>query len=133
IYRAKGLPREDADRLARQLTENPEVALDTLVREELGLDPSDLGSPVGAAASSFGAFALGAAIPVLPYFFGGTSLIVMISIVLSALALFGVGALLSIFTGRSVLFSGGRQLVIGAVAAMLTFAVGTVIGVSTDI
>src|SRR5690606_15398835 len=90
IYRAKGLPREDADRLARQLTENPEVALDTLVREELGLDPSDLGSPVGAAASSFGAFALGAAIPVLPYFFGGTSLIVMISIVLSALALFGV-------------------------------------------
>jgi len=133
IYRAKGLPKADADRLAQQLTENPGVALDTLVREELGLDPNELGSPEGAAASSFAAFAAGAILPVLPYFFGGTTLIVAISIAVSALALFGVGALLSVFTGRSVLFSGGRQLAIGAVAATITFALGTLIGVSTGI
>jgi VIT1/CCC1 family predicted Fe2+/Mn2+ transporter len=133
IYRAKGLPKADADRLARQLTENPEVALDTLVREELGLDPRELGSPVAAAGSSFAAFAVGAVIPVLPYFFGASAAIVAISIVLSGLALFGVGALLSLFTGRSVAFSGGRQLAIGAVAATLTFGLGTLIGVSTGI
>lgn len=133
IYRAKGLPRADADRLARQLTENPEVALDTLVREELGLDPGELGSPVGAATSSFGAFAIGAILPVLPYFFGGSALIVGVSILVSAIALFSVGALLSIFTGRGVLFSGGRQLAIGAVAATITFALGSLIGVSTGI
>src|SRR5690606_19187770 len=112
IYRAKGLPKADADRLARQLTENPDVALDALVREELGLDPGDLGSPVGAAVSSFAAFAAGAFVPVLPYFFGASAALVAVSILISALALFGVGALLSVFTGRSVLFSGGRQLAI---------------------
>ena len=133
LYRAKGLPKADADRLARQLTENPEVALDTLVREELGLDPSELGSPIGAASSSFGAFAFGAILPVLPYFFGGTTLIVAISIAISGFALFGVGALISVFTGRGLLFSGGRQLAIGAAAATLTFALGSVIGVSTGI
>ena len=133
IYRAKGLPKADADRLAQQLTENPEVALDTLVREELGLDPSELGSPMGAATSSFGAFAIGAIVPVLPYFLGASAVLVAVSILLSGLALFGVGALLSVFTGRSVLFSGGRQLAIGAVAAAVTFALGSVIGVSTGI
>ena len=133
IYRAKGLPKSDADRLARQLTENPDVALDTLVREELGLDPAELGSPMGAATSSFGAFAAGAIVPVLPYFFGASTGLVALSILLSGLALFGVGALLSLFTGRSVLFSGGRQLAIGVVAATLTFALGTLIGVSTGI
>ena len=133
IYRAKGIPRDDADRLARQLTSNPEIALDALVREELGLDPSELGSPINAAASSFAAFGLGAVLPVVPYFFGGTTLIVALSIALSGVALFGVGALLSLFTGRSVLFSGGRQLLIGAAAATLTFALGSIIGVSTGI
>jgi VIT1/CCC1 family predicted Fe2+/Mn2+ transporter len=133
LYRAKGLPRADADRLARQLTENPEVALDTLVREELGLDQNELGSPNGAATSSFAAFAIGAILPVLPYFFGGSTLIVAISIALSGLALFAVGAMLSVFTGRGVLFSGGRQLAIGAAAAAVTFALGSLIGVSTGI
>jgi VIT1/CCC1 family predicted Fe2+/Mn2+ transporter len=133
IYRAKGLPKADADRLARQLTEDPDVALDTLVREELGLDPAELGSPANAAASSFAAFAAGAIVPVLPYFFGASAAIVAISILLSAVALFAVGALLSVFTGRSVLFSGGRQLAIGAAAATVTFALGSLIGVSTGI
>lgn len=130
IYRAKGLPSAEAERLARRLTEDPAVALDTLVREELGLDPGDLGSPIGAAASSFLAFALGAVVPVLPYFFGAGTMHVVVSLLLSGFALFGVGAALSLFTGRGVLFSGGRQLAIGAAAATLTFALGNLIGVS---
>jgi VIT1/CCC1 family predicted Fe2+/Mn2+ transporter len=129
IYRAKGLPKADADRLAHQLTENPDVALDTLVREELGLDPGELGSPTGAATSSFAAFAVGAIIPALPYFFSASTAMVALSIVLSGVALFSVGAILSVFTGRSVLFSGARQLAIGAAAAAVTFGLGSLIGV----
>ena len=133
IYRAKGLSLADAERLARQLTADPKVALDTLVREELGLDPSELGSPWGAAISSFLAFGLGALIPVLPFFFGATTTLVMISLLLSAVALFTVGAVLSLFTGRGVMFSGGRQLAIGAAAALVTFGLGRLIGVSTGV
>jgi VIT1/CCC1 family predicted Fe2+/Mn2+ transporter len=133
IYRAKGLPRTESERIARQLTEDPAVALDALIREELGLDPSELGSPSGAAISSFIAFALGALVPVVPFFFGADTVHLVASLVLSGLALFGVGALISLFTGRSTLFSGSRQLLIGAVAAAITFGVGKVIGVSTGI
>ncbi|MPZ50021.1 MAG: rubrerythrin family protein [Dehalococcoidia bacterium] len=133
IYRAKGLPKIEAERLARRLSEDPEVALDSLVREELGLDPRDLGSPYGAAIGSFVAFALGALIPVLPYLFGAATWNVGLSLILSGLALFSVGALVSVFTGRSVLFSGGRQLAIGAVAAVITFALGKAIGVSAGL
>jgi VIT1/CCC1 family predicted Fe2+/Mn2+ transporter len=133
IYRAKGLSATDAAHLAQQLTENPEVALDTLVREELGLDPKELGSPIGAAVGSFLAFGTGAVLPVIPYFFGASTALVALSIALSGVALFTVGALLSIFTGKSVLFSGGRQLVIGGVAAAITFGLGSLIGVSTGV
>ncbi len=133
LYRAKGLSQFEAERLANRLTEDPDVALDTLIREELGLDPSDLGSPSGAAIGSFLAFAAGAILPVAPYFFGDTIGITALSIALSGAALFGVGALLSIFTGRSVLFSGGRQLAIGAVAATITFGLGSLIGVSAGV
>jgi VIT1/CCC1 family predicted Fe2+/Mn2+ transporter len=133
IYRAKGLPRLEAERIARELTQDPNVALDALVREELGLDPANLGSPTGAAVGSFIAFALGAVLPVLPYFFGGGSVQVAISLALSAVALFAVGAVLSLFTGRGMLFSGGRQLMIGAAAAVLTFGLGKLIGVSTGV
>jgi VIT1/CCC1 family predicted Fe2+/Mn2+ transporter len=133
IYRAKGLPLHEAESLARQLTADPRVALDTLLREELGLDPGELGSPVGAAVSSFLAFAVGALIPVVPFFFGASSELVVASMLLSAVALFTVGAVLSLFTGRGTLFSGARQLAIGAVAAAITFAVGKAIGVSTGV
>jgi VIT1/CCC1 family predicted Fe2+/Mn2+ transporter len=131
IYRAKGLPRIEAERIARRLSEDKEVALDTLVREELGLDPGELGSPIAAATGSFVAFALGALIPVLPYVLGLGDISVGVSLVLSAFALFAVGATLSIFTGRGALFSGARQLVIGAVAAAVTFALGSAVGVTT--
>jgi VIT1/CCC1 family predicted Fe2+/Mn2+ transporter len=133
IYRAKGLPRAEAERVARQLIEDPQIALDTLIREELGLDPSELGSPYGAAIGSFIAFALGALVPVLPYFFGASTALVALSLALSGLALFGVGGLISLFTGRSTLFSGARQLIIGAVAAAITFGLGSLIGVSTGV
>ncbi len=131
IYRAKGLSAVDAARLAGQLTKNPEVALDTLVREELGLDPKELGSPIGAAIGSFLAFASGAVLPVIPFFFGASTALIILSIVLAGIALFTVGAVLSLFTGKSVLFSGGRQLLIGGVAAAVTFGLGSLIGVST--
>ena len=133
IYRAKGLAKDEAQRLASRITEDPEVALATLVREELGLDPSELGSPWGAAIGSFFAFAIGAVLPVLPYFFGASTPLVALSLAISGLALFSVGALISLFTGRGVLFSGTRQLLIGAAAAAVTFGLGTLIGVSTDI
>lgn len=136
IYQAKGLAKEQAEAMAEQLMKDPEVALNTLVREELGLDPSELGSPWGAAIGSFVAFALGAVVPVIPFIFAPASEEVRAGIVgasagMSGLALFGVGAALALFTGRSPFLSGGRQLALGAAAAALTFAIGSVIGVST--
>ncbi len=134
IYQAKGLRKEEADITAARLMEDPEVALDTLVREELGLDPSQLGSPWGAAVGSFLAFAVGAFVPVIPFLFGEASTgYVVASAGLSAVALFAVGAGVSLFTGRSALYSGARQVVIGAGAATVTFIIGRIIGASIDL
>jgi VIT1/CCC1 family predicted Fe2+/Mn2+ transporter len=130
LYRAKGFRDDEAKAIAHRLFENPERALDQLIREELGLDPDELGSPFGAAGGSFVAFALGAAIPVIPYLILGGATAFTVSIVASLLALFGVGAGVSLLTGRGVLFSGARQVAIGAAAAVVTFGVGSVIGVS---
>jgi len=130
LYRAKGFPPDEAKAIAARLFENPERALDTLIREELGLDPSELGSPVGAAGGSFVAFALGAVVPVIPYLLGSGSAAFVVSIVLSLVALFMVGAAVSLLTGRGFLFSGARQVLIGAAAAVVTFAVGSLIGVA---
>jgi VIT1/CCC1 family predicted Fe2+/Mn2+ transporter len=134
IYQAKGLPKDEADRTAARLMENPEVALDTLVREELGLDPGELGSPWGASFWSFAAFAVGALVPVIPFLFGSAETpVVFISALLSAAALFAVGAGVSLFTGRSALYSGARQVALGAAAAAVTFIIGNIIGVSTEV
>ena len=133
IYRAKGVPATEAAQLASRIMENPDVALDTLAREELGLDPAQLGSPWGAAISSFLAFTVGAIIPVLAYFTGAGLVQFAVSAAMSGVALFAVGAGVSLFTGRSGLYSGGRQLVIGAAAAAVTFGIGTAIGVGTGI
>ncbi len=129
LYMAKGFTRDEAQRIAARMFENPKTALDTLVREELGLDPDELGSPMGAAVGSFVAFAVGAAIPVVPYLFGSGPAVFAVSIVASLAALFLVGAGVSLLTGRGLLFSGFRQVAIGAAAAGVTFAVGTLIGV----
>jgi VIT1/CCC1 family predicted Fe2+/Mn2+ transporter len=130
IYRAKGFREDEAKAIAHRLFENPEHALDQLIREELGLDPDELGSPFSAAFGSFVAFALGAFVPVLPYLIGGGVAAFVAAIVTSLIALFGVGAGVSLLTGRGVLFSGARQVAIGATAAIVTFAVGSAIGVS---
>ena len=130
IYKAKGLSGGEAERIAKQLVADPEHALDTLAREELGLNPDELGSPWGAAISSLLSFALGAAVPLLPFAFGAGARALPIAGLLSALALFAVGATLSLFTGRAALFSGARMLLLGSLAAAVTFAVGKLFGVS---
>lgn len=131
IYQAKGLPEPQARALAGRLMAEPATALDTLSREELGIDPRELGgSAVEAAVTSFVLFALGAAVPVLPFGFLAGRAAVVTSVAVSALALFLVGAGITLLTGRSVLFSGTRQLAIGLAAAGLTFAVGRLIGVN---
>jgi len=129
IYRAKGLPESEAEALSTRILSDPGVALETLAREELGLNPDELGSPWRVAASSFVSFAIGAVIPVIPFLFGSSWLEFAVSVALSGLALFGVGAGVSLFTGRSTLYSGGRQLAIGGVAAAITFWIGKAIGV----
>ena len=131
LYRSKGFREDEAKAIAHRLFEDPERALDQLIREELGLDPDELGSPLGAAGGSFVAFALGAFVPVVPYLLlGGGAAAFAASIVLSLGALFGVGAAVSLLTGRSAIFSGVRQVGIGAAAAIVTFGVGSLIGVS---
>jgi VIT1/CCC1 family predicted Fe2+/Mn2+ transporter len=134
IYRAKGVPAEEAAQLAGRLLENKSVALDTLAREELGLDPAELGSPWGAAIGSFVAFTIGAIIPVVAYCFGASGWVPFsVSAIMSSAALFLVGVGVSLFTGKSALYSGARQLGIGALAAAITFAIGTAIGAGTGI
>jgi VIT1/CCC1 family predicted Fe2+/Mn2+ transporter len=135
IYQAKGLPRAEAETMAARLMENPQIALETLVREELGLDPGELGSPWGASIGSFLAFAVGALVPVIPFFFGANASLpfVIASAGLAAVSAFAVGASLSLFTGRHPLLSGGRQVVLGAIAAALTFAIGRAVGVSAGV
>ena len=130
IYRSKGFTEEEAVRIAHRLFADPRTALDTLIREELGLDPDQLGSPIGAASSSFLAFGVGAAVAVVPYLFGGGQTIFILSIGLSLAALFAVGAGVSMLTGRGLLFGGTRQVAIGAAAAAVTYLVGRLIGVA---
>ena len=129
IYAAKGMDAAEARRLADTLMQDPERALDTLAREELGLNPDELGSPWVAAISSFSAFTAGAALPLLPFLFGhGTAL--GTSIGLTALGLFAVGASMSLFTGRRAAWSGLRMLLIGGAAGLATWFIGAWLGVS---
>lgn len=128
IWVRRGVDLELAEAVAMQLGRNPEAALEVHAKEELGLAPGELPSPWVAAGSSFLAFALGALIPLLPYFFGVT--VLWPSAILAMLGLFGAGALVSRVTARSWWFSGLRQLVVGVLAAAVTYGVGTVVGTS---
>jgi VIT1/CCC1 family predicted Fe2+/Mn2+ transporter len=132
IYKAKGLSGSEAERVAKQLVADPEHALDTLAREELGLNPDELGSPWGAAISSLLSFAVGAAIPLSPFAFGAGARALPITALLTAVALFAIGATLSLFTGRGALVSGVRMLLLGGLAGGVTFAVGKLFGVSVS-
>ena len=130
IYAAKGMPKDQALELARRIIADPEKALDTLAREELGLNPEELGSPWGAAWSSFMSFAIGALIPLLPFLLSSGNAALAASILLTAVSLFGVGATISLFTGRNAARDGLRMLAIGAAAGAITFGVGKLVGVS---
>ena len=131
IYQAKGLDEAAARALADQLMANKDSALDTLVREELGIDPSELGgSPWAAAAASFGLFAAGAIFPVAPFFWLGGATALLVSLAASGVALVLIGAGTSLFTGRNLLFSSARQLGIGFAAAGITYVIGRLVGVS---
>ncbi|MBI3965555.1 MAG: VIT1/CCC1 transporter family protein [Chloroflexi bacterium] len=129
IYQAKGVARDDARRLAQRLVADPATALDALAREELGIDPEGLGGSAAiAAATSFLLFAIGAVVPVLPYFYLGGFTAVVLSGLLSAIALFAIGAGITLFTGRDLFYSGGRQVAFGLAAATVTFAIGRLFG-----
>lgn len=129
IYASRGLDMDEARQLAQRMVSDPAVALDVLSREELGLNPDDLGSPIGAAVFSFAAFTVGALVPLLPFFLGATlPSAALVGVALTAAALFGTGAAMSLFTGRNALVGGLRMLAIGGGAGALTYAIGTLVG-----
>lgn len=130
IYASRGIPTEEARPLATRILADPARALDTLAREELGLNPAELGSPVGAAVFSFGAFAIGASIPLAPFLFLAGRPALTLAIGLAALSLFTVGSVLSLFTGTRAVWGGLRMLLLGGAAGAATFAVGSLLGVS---
>lgn len=133
IYQEKGIPHDLALEVATAVAQDPAVALDTHAREELGLDPEEgLGSPWGAAGASFLMFAFGAAVPLVPFMFASGTVAVLVSAVVSAAVLFAVGAAIAVLTGRSALASGLRQVGVGALASLITFTVGSLLGVATS-
>ena len=130
IYETKGLTTLESMNVAKRLMENPNAALDTVAREELGLSPETIGSPFGAASSSFVAFVLGAIIPILPYLLGAGSLAFMLSAGLSAIALVIVGALVAAGSGRNLVWGGAKMLMAGGFAAAITFGIGNLVGIA---
>lgn len=130
IYQAKGLSLDEARNLSRKIISNPNRALDTLAREELGLNLDELGSPWMAAVSSFVSFSIGASIPLLPFLWGEGGRSLRLALIFSGFGLFAIGATLSLFTGRRALWSGLRMLLIGGSAGALTFLIGKWLGVT---
>jgi VIT1/CCC1 family predicted Fe2+/Mn2+ transporter len=131
IYISKGIPEEQAMSMAKEIMTNKDHAHQVLVKEELGINPEDLkGSAMEAALASFVFFAIGAILPVIPFFFIGGMKAVLFSSILSALGLFIIGGSITLFTGKNVFFSGMRQVVFGLIAAGITFGIGHLIGVS---
>ena len=116
--------------MAQQVMSDPETALEVHAREELGVNPSSLGSPTWAAVASFVTFALGAVVPLVPFFFTSGNGAVVAAVVLAAIAAVCVGAALARFTGRSVLFSAVRQLLVMGIAAGITYGIGHAVGLS---
>ena len=133
IYQSKGIDEKTAQELSASLMQQGNSALETLAREELGVDPKELGgSAWGAAITSFFLFALGAIIPVFPFIFGNGLTAVVISLVLSIFGLFGIGAGVSLTTGTSLWKSGARQIILGLLAAGITFGLGRLIGTAVS-
>jgi VIT1/CCC1 family predicted Fe2+/Mn2+ transporter len=133
IYEAKGIPKDEARQLSMRLLDDHGAALDVLAREELGIDPAELGGSARVAAiTSFLLFAFGAMFPVIPFLLTSGTTALVTSVVVSGLALFGIGAAITLFTGRSVWLSGGRQTILGLAAAGATYGVGTLLGAAVS-
>ena len=132
MYRAQGLSAEDADTVSRILSANPDIALDTHARLELGVDPQAPGSAWRAAVTSFLSFAVGAVLPLFPWFFTEGTSAVIASVIIGAIAALALGAAIGVMSGRSVLGTALRQLAVAAVAAAVTYGVGSLLGVSTS-
>jgi vacuolar iron transporter family protein len=132
IYRSRGVDSAVADELASEMMRDPELALETHAREELGINPSALGSPRKASTASFVSFSVGALVPLLPWFFGGGHASVVVSLVLGAAAALAVGTALARFTGRSTPRSALRQLVLSGAAAAASFGVGSLFGINVS-
>lgn len=130
IYEARGVPSEEARKLATIMISNPETGLNTLAREELGLNPDNIVSPVGAMVSSFIAFSIGAALPLAPFVFSSSQYNLYYSIFITGITLFSIGALMSLFTNKNPLKSGVRMLVIGGIAGAITYLIGNLFNVS---
>jgi len=133
IYESRGIKPEVADELATAMHRDPELALETHAREELGINPSELGSPGQAAGWSFIAFGAGAVLPLIPWFFARGTAAVVASVMVGAVAALAVGVGLATFTGRPALRSALRQLAIAGAAAGVTFAVGNAIGAGAGV
>jgi VIT1/CCC1 family predicted Fe2+/Mn2+ transporter len=132
MYQAQGLSAEDADTVARILSANPDIALDTHARLELGVAPGGGGWAGGAAISSFLSFSVGAILPLFPWFLIAGSGAVIASVIIGAIAALALGAAIGVMSGRNVLETALRQLAVAAVAAAVTYGVGSLLGVSTS-
>lgn len=131
IYMSKGIPEIQAKEMAKNIILNKDQAHEILVKEELGINAEDLkGSAIEAAITSFILFAIGAVIPVLPFFFFVGMKAILLSALVSAVGLFGIGSAITLFTGKSVWYSGFRQVIFGLIAAAITYGIGSFIGVS---
>jgi VIT1/CCC1 family predicted Fe2+/Mn2+ transporter len=131
IYMTKGIPEAQARAMASEIMTNKDHAHEILIKEELGINPEDLkGSAMEAAITSFILFAIGAIIPVIPFFFLSGIAAVLFSALLSAVGLFLIGAAITLFTGKTIWYSGARQVFFGLTAAAITYGIGTLIGVS---
>ena len=131
MYRAQGLSEDDASAVARILSANPGIALDTHARLELGVDPQAPSSAWQAAIMSFLSFSVGAILPLFPWFFSAGSSAVIASVIIGAIAALALGAAIGFMSGRSVLRTALRQLAVAAIAAAVTYGVGSLLGVST--
>jgi vacuolar iron transporter family protein len=130
LYERRGLPADGARALAKAVMQNPEVALEAHAREELGIDPNELGRPLSAALSSLVTFAAGALVPLLPWFFGGGTAAIIASVVLGITAAVVVGAIIGRSTNRGLGLGIGRQVLFTIVPATITFLIGTALGVN---
>jgi VIT1/CCC1 family predicted Fe2+/Mn2+ transporter len=130
IYRGRGVDRETADRMAQQVMADPDLALEVHAREEMGINPSHLGSPLKAAGSSFLTFAVGALVPLVPWFIGHGTAATVSSLVAAAVAAVLVGVALAKYTDRSPVRTAARQVLIAAAASGVTFGIGALVGIS---